>query len=331
MIGPGMVFRQAIFLLTLMCILAAHAPEQAKAQRTTSPFSVLELDASARAAALGGSIGTRITADPSLLYYNPATLNPAMSGTLALTYLNHIGDLNAGTIAYARDVDRIGTVAGGIRFLTWGSTPETDDEGNEVGSFGASDVVLTVSAAREYAPRLNLGISLHGVFSGIAGERASAVAADVGAVYMLGNDRTAVSATLRNGGFVVSSFGSAEDRLPTDLRLTLSHRLEHLPLLLAVTASNLQAPGDAPSNVEGLSAAMRHLSFSGEFLFSETFNVRFGYNHRRHQDLKMNARLDMAGVGAGFGIKVNRFVLDYAFNSWSTLGGLHQFTVRTAI
>ena len=254
-----------------------------------------------------------------------------MSGVLALTYLNHVGDLNAGSITYARDVDRIGTVAGGIRFLTWGSTPEADEEGNETGTFGASDVVLTVSAAREYIPQLSLGVSLHGVFSGIAGERASALAADVGATYMLGNGRTAVSATLRNGGFVMSSFGSTEDRLPTDLRLTLSHRLEHLPLLLAVTGSNLQAPGDAPADVDGLSAAMRHLSFSGEFIFSETFNVRFGYNHRRHQDLKMNARLDMAGVSMGFGLKVNRFFLDYAFSSWSTLGGLHQFTVRTAI
>ncbi len=74
----------------------------------------------------------------------------------------------------------------------------------------------------------------------------------------------------------------------------------------------------------------QHVILGGEFQFSRAFNVRFGYNHRRHEGLKTGSRLDLAGVGLGFGLKITRFRLDYAFNSWS-FGGLHQLTVRTAI
>jgi hypothetical protein len=68
----------------------------------------------------------------------------------------------------------------------------------------------------------------------------------------------------------------------------------------------------------------------GEFYFSEAFNVRVGYNHRRHEELKMKSRLDLAGVGMGFGLVIRGVGFDYAYNSWSSVGGLHQFTLRVS-
>ena len=76
---------------------------------------------------------------------------------------------------------------------------------------------------------------------------------------------------------------------------------------------------------------MEHISLGGEFQFSEGFNLRIGYNHRRHEALKTKSRLDFAGFGFGVGLKISSIRFDYAYNSWSEAGGMSQFTVRTAL
>ena len=76
---------------------------------------------------------------------------------------------------------------------------------------------------------------------------------------------------------------------------------------------------------------LHHLILGAEFQFSPAFNVRFGYNHRRHEALKTGSRLDLAGFATGFGLRIRRFGFDYAFNTWSSIGALHQFTLRTML
>jgi hypothetical protein len=33
----------------------------------------------------------------------------------------------------------------------------------------------------------------------------------------------------------------------------------------------------------------------------------------------------------GFGVTVSGLTVDYAYNSWSSLGGLHQFSLRAGL
>lgn len=324
--------RVVCFILALVVGVSASGPFEVRAQSTDlSPFSILRLEPSARAAALGGSFGTAAQADINAFYYNPASLNDAMHGTLALTYLNHISDLSAGFLAYAHDFPGVATFATSLRYLSWGDIQGADADGNETSRFSPSDMVVSIGAAIEYVPDVRLGATVHGLYSSMASYSASAIAADAGVLWTPGGGNTSIGLSLHNIGHVMSNYGRTDDRLPADLRLSISHRLQHLPLLVSITGRNLQSPGEAPDGISGFSSVMRHFTFGGEFQFSDAFNVRFGYNHRSHQDLKMNARLDLAGVGMGFGLRVNRFYLDYAFNSWSTLGSLHQLGVRTRI
>jgi hypothetical protein len=314
--------------IVLFLLLSVAVASTAQAQMSGT-FSILRLDPSPRAAAMAGSYGTAPANDVHAMFYNPAALSDELAGRLGLVYLNHIGDLNAGFTAYAWELDGVGTVAGGLRFLSWGSTDRIGEDGVEDGTFGATDLAVTLALGREYAKNIRVGAAIHGISSGIDSHRASALAADLGATLEYGGIVAGLS--VHNLGIVTSSLGVEEDLLPTDLRLTVSGRLQHLPLLLSVTGRNLQDPGRGPDNLDGFDAVMRHLALGGEFQFSDAFQIRFGYNHQRHQDLKMSTRLDMAGVGLGFGLRVNRFHLDYAFNSWSTLGSLHQIGVSTRI
>lgn len=316
--------------IAISLCLSLFAVSSATAQ-VAGTFSLLKIDASPRIGALGGAYGASSGNDVHSLYYNPSGLEASMTGMLGLSYLNHVGDLNAGFTTYVRDVDRIGTLGVGLRFLTWGSSDRIDEMGVEDGTFGASEVILTVGGARQYNEAVRIGVAVHAMTSGIDDHRASAVAIDLGTTYTVPGSTLSASLSLHNLGVVASSIGELDDELPLDLRLSISGRLQHLPLLLTVSGRNLHDPGNGPDNLEGFDAVMRHLAFGGEFQFSESFQLRFGYNHQRHQDLKMSSRLDLAGLGLGFGLRVNRFMLDYGFNSWSTLGGLHHIGVSTRV
>ena len=315
------------FFFGVLALLAV--PAQAQPSDLTT-FSLLRLEPSARAAALGGSFSAVYGDDVNALFYNPAGLNQSTHGALSLSYLNHLSDLNAGFIAYSRHLDGLGSLGAGLRFLNFGELERADENGERSGTFGASNAVLTLSGARAYREHFRYGVSVHALVSSIDVYRASALALDVGGLYTIPSQRLNFSLSVNNLGVTLSSLGTTRDALPLDVRVGVAKRLRYLPLLLSLTGYNLQDPGGGLPDATGVNTVLQHLALGGELQFSEAFNVRFGYNHRRHEDLKTSSRLDLAGVGLGFGIKIARVGFDYAFNSWS-FAGLHQFTLRTRL
>jgi len=318
--------------LLAVCCLSFLLPFTAQAQPgDLSGFSFLRLEPSARAAALGGAFTAVYGDDVNTLFYNPALLNPQMHGALAVSYLNHLSDLNAGFIAYSRDYAGLGTFGVGLRFLSYGDLERANEQGERLGSFSASDVALTIGGARPYGERLRYGANVHLAYASIDSFNASALALDLGVLYLLEASNFAFSASVNNLGVTLSSLGNTRDDLPVDLRLGLTKRLTHLPLLLSVTGYNLHDLGDTPADATVIDNVLRHVALGGEFQFSQAFNLRVGYNHQRHEALQMKSRLDFAGLGFGIGLKITRVRVDYAFNSWSSIGGLHQFTLQTAL
>ena len=325
-----MPFNRLLCLLGLVCVLASSLPVQAQ-PGDLSGFGFLRLEPSARAAALGGSFSAVYGDDVNGFFYNPALLNESTDGHLSLSYLNHLSDINAGFVAYSRHYDGLGSLAAGLRFLSWGTLQGADEQGNRTDDFSAADVALTIGGARTQGENLYYGANVHVIYSSVEDFNASALAADVGVLYYMAEQRLGFSASVNNAGVTLRSLGDTTDDLPLDVRLGVTKRLRYIPLLISLTGYNLHAPGSGtPEEATALGNVLHHLIVGGEFQFSEAFNVRFGYNHRRHEDLKQGSRLDLAGVGLGFGLKIRRFNLDYAFNSWS-FAGLHQFTVRTGL
>ena len=54
-------------------------------------------------------------------------------------------------------------------------------------------------------------------------------------------------------------------------------------------------------------------------LFPESgFNIRLGYNVRRSEELRILEQRSFAGLSAGFGIKLNKLRLSYAYSKYST-------------
>ncbi len=276
----------------------------------------------------GYAPGTDVTA----FFQNPAALKPVMDNALALSYINHLADFNGGMAAYSLVVPGVGVVGGGVRYLSYGSFDEATRDGERTGStFGAGDLALTVGLARGYGERFRYGGAVNAVYSRVAAEGAFALALGAGALYDIPEYQLALSASVTNLGTALSSVGTSAPSLPLDVRLGVTKVLAYLPLAITLTGHHLHRPGFAENTSSTVDAVMHHLSLGGELRFSEAFQLRAGYNHHRHQTLKMGGRLDFAGFGAGFGLALAGFKFDYAFSSWSSLGGLHYLTVRTQL
>ncbi|MDX1532516.1 MAG: hypothetical protein R3362_13375, partial [Rhodothermales bacterium] len=98
---------RAFAALLLFLVAGAVAAQPSR----LSGFGLLRLEPSARAAALAGSYGAVIgTAggDVNGLFYNPALLDAEAHRQLAVSYLNHLSDVNAGFAAFGYDVPRLG-------------------------------------------------------------------------------------------------------------------------------------------------------------------------------------------------------------------------------
>ncbi len=324
--------RPSLRFAALLCVLLTAAPSvQAQSSRLTG-FSLLRLDPSARAAALAGAYAPldaeRTQADG--MFYNPAFLAATADRQVALGYLNHLADVNAGFAAYVEEVTYLrGTVGVGVRFLSYGEFERTGVDGSADGTFGGSETALTVSYAHALSERLQVGLGVHGAFVSLEDASASAVAGDLGVAYVVPERGLLISASLRNAGVALQSLGAEEDVLPVDLRFSISKRLTYVPLRVTVAGYDLTRFED--ENGTALNEIARHLAVSGEFFFGRALTARVGYDHRRHEDLKSGARVDLAGLGAGFGLNLRRFGFDYAYNAWSSFGGLHHLTLHAQL
>lgn len=321
----------SVLLVVFVFVCWLPAATVSSAQIESVAFPVVQLDESARVAALGGRSPALTTDDVGALFSNPALLSTLARKTISVSYLNHIGSITAGWISYAVGVDSLTTAGVGIRYLTFGSIEKADEEGVRNGTFSASDMSITVGASRSTIPSLTYGVNVNFLLSSIDGFHSSALTADAGVFYEMAASGTTLGATIHHAGFVLSSFGRRDDRVPFDIRIGLTKRLTHMPLLLSVTAYRLHSFDGGPDDATALSSALYHLILGAEFVFSDSFQIRFGYNHRRHDELRMKSRLDLAGISFGTGIRLSRIAVDYAFSSWSSLGGLHRFSVRTGL
>ena len=140
------------------------------AQVEISGFPVVQLDESARVAALGGRSPALATDDVSAVFSNPAMLSLKARNKLSLSYLNHVGSVNAAWLSYARGLDSLTTVAIGIRYLGFGSFDRADDQGSTDGTFNASDLSLTIGASRRFRERINFGANVHYLLSSMAAD-----------------------------------------------------------------------------------------------------------------------------------------------------------------
>jgi hypothetical protein len=326
----------------------------------TKAFSFLDLPVPARANALGGAAIAIWDRDVNLGYSNPALLNPSCTKQLGFNVVNFVSDLSYGNFSYANQFKKHGTFAAGIQFFNYGKFDGRNEYDVETGVFKAADYSLNISYAKTLNKdsTLSLGVSLKTIYSNYNIYSAFGNAVDVGLTYHT-KKQFVVSILAKNYGRQWKSFSenTVKEDLPSDFQIGISKKVSKAPFRLILLYDQLLKwdltyvnPQDPPSNIDpftnqpivkttkqirndkiskGLDKFGRHLVFGTEMILGKNFMIRVAYNYRKGKEMALPDVKKANGLSLGFGLKVYKFHLDYAFSKYALTGNSHTFGITT--
>ena len=308
-------------------------------------YSFLNYSTSARQTALGGSVLT-LRDDVNQPLWNPASINEQMDANVSFNYVNFLSDINYLSATYAHNVDRhVGTFHAGLTYLNYGTLIGADENGIETGTFKAFDMAFSVGYAFQI-PRSNffVGANAKIINSVIEQYTSLGLAADIGVMYYSEEKPFQIAAVIRNAGMQLTNYTDLQEPLPLQIQVGGSYKLEHVPIKLYGTLDNLQRwqlayanPSDSTTDFNGnttnedptfISNLMRHVVIGAELFLDSGFSLRTGFNLQRAQELSLNEKRTFAGISFGFGLKMKRFKLNYAFSKYHPVSDSHSFSLE---
>lgn len=297
--------KQNIFLSAVL-MLAASAAYAAGPGTTGASF--LKVGVGARELALG-SAASVLTEGAGAANWNPAALAAVKSRSLSASYNMLFIDESQGYLGFASPLkDDKGVIGAGVNYLTVADIEKrAGDSDNPDSLFDSNSMALALSFAKaEIKPGLALGASLKYVSQDLDTKTDKALAVDLGSVYKLSDVYTAA--------FVVQNLGG---KIGPD----------SLPLLFkgGVARTFLDGKLAAAADLDWLANDERlYLDLGAEYLLNRNLAFRAGYQFGRAQD---ELGSGLVGLGAGLGLKFDRFALDYAYVPFGDLGDTHRMTL----
>jgi len=288
----------------------------------TTTYNFLKLDVDARSSSMAG---TFIAAenDVNSLFYNPAGIATITKSQASVGFFKYLLDINSGNAAFAMKYGDYGYFSAGIRYVNYGSFDKYDENFNNVGTFSANDIAFSLGYANVYADRLFYGANAKIIYSGIDEYTSTGLALDLGLMYKLTEYEANLGISLLNFGTQLSSYIDTKEDLPLELRFGGSKKLEYLPLTFNFSFNNLIEDTDEFID------RFKNFSLGGEFILSDYFNLRIGYNNQLRQNLKTGSSTGLGGFSAGIGFKYeDKYFVDYGFNSMGNIGALHRINLR---
>lgn len=307
-------------------------------------YQFLNLSTSSRQVALGGEVLTLID-DVNQPIWNPSTINAELDKQLSVNYTSYLAGINIGSASYAQVINRrFGTLFGNITYLNYGTLIGADENGNETGTFNASDVAVSVGYSFNL-PWTNfyMGFNVKLISSTISNFTSNGVASDFSILYNSPYKPFRITLVARNMGGQIKSFNGLTERLPFKVAMGFDYKLTHVPLRWYVTLDNLQQwnisvanPSNQTTDLEGnvteekvsfLANAMRHLVIGAELFPESAINLRAGYNFRRASELRLQNARSFSGISFGFGIKMNKIKFNYAFSKYHAASSASTFSI----
>lgn len=314
-------------------------------------YQFMTLPNTARVTALGGSLITVNDDDGALAFQNPGVLNDAMSNQISFSQSFYLEDINYGSVSVTRKLGKLNYFTG-VQYINYGDFQMTDETGFITGQFDAKELAILGGAGYQYSETLSFGATAKFINSRFETYSSYGLAADLGALYADTSKGFSIGFVVKNLGQQIASYTPDNtEQLPFDVQLGISKRLRYLPFRYTFTFHNLHRwdityndPnaesatllfGEEPVEQSDIAAfadnLARHMIFSGEFLLGRKQNLRlrFAYDHLRRRELMVDNTLGMMGFSLGFGLKVNRFRIDYGRGNYHLAGGNSHLTLST--
>ena len=320
-----------------------------------APFQFLYLSPSAAITALGENTVAHSGSDLALAWFNPASLNAEQTHqSFAFHHQFLYQGIHNGYASYSQYIPEWKlSLHAGLKYVDYGDFLETDLLGQVLGNFSANEIAFVLGGAYAVNERVTFGFNSKYIGSYLESYSASALAFDFGAQYIDKESRLQVGLALQNIGFGLDSYLPGQSvKVPYNLIVGFTKRLEHVPFRLGVHAHSLQYPnmryetpfarvtslfGEGPEVTPPFSRFLdnvfRHLLFSGEFLLGEqeNFTLRFAYNHLRRKELQVLDFRSLTGFSGGLGLKMGPLQFSYAYSIYHLAGGVHHLGVGTRL
>lgn len=296
-------------------------------------------------AATGGNLFAVNDSDFTLVTDNPSLLNAGMHNHFILSYTNYISDINAGYAGYAADFKSIGTVAAGLKYINYGKFIETDIYDQKLGEFSASDYSLNLTFSKKLHPQILSGGTIKGIYSSFYAGNSYGVAADLAGTLISKNSSFIAAMVFKNMGAQITTYSQGiREPLPFEVQLGLSKKIKYAPIRLVYSLRNLQKwrlasagmisfPAKAENNETyrklydaGYNFAL-HSGVGIEFFPVKSFIIRFGYEHKKRNEMKMADRSGLIGFSIGAGIRILKMNLSYARSSYHFAGASNHLTI----
>lgn len=268
----------------------------ASAQESRTAYNFLRLPQSAHAAALGGDNISLVDDDAMLAQHNPALLYNVSNKTLSLGYMNYMEGVQTAGAAFNMHWGERASWGVNAQYLNYGTMTETTYDWRELGTFSAKEVAVAGLLAYELGRGFVGGITARFVSSHIGRYNALAAAVDLGVNYYSEDKGLSLSAVVRSLGGQLKAFEDDFERMPTDVQVGVTYRLQSAPLRFSLTAVRLN-----DWEVHGLG---NHLVVGADVLLGDVLYLSAGYNALRAKEMKIDLGDDGSsahGAGLSFG------------------------------
>ena len=301
------------------------------AQEGTNVYPFLNIPVSARQAALGGDAVSVRDYDVSFAAVNPGLMNLEQDEMISVNYASYLADSKYGTISYVKDLEEGHLVSLSARYMDYGKMPRTDESAVIDGEFGAMDASIGLGYAYQFDEDWTIAGSASFVTSRIDNYTSMAVVGNAGVTYHNRQSNETLALVFRNFGYQFKTYNGLRENVAFRVDLGYTKILDEFPVALTITAHDLQKLNisqDFNNNGQEISWSRKltdHLSFGAELFPQQAFNIRFGYNVKRGNELAVLDQRSFSGLSAGFGIKISSFRFDYAHVRYHNSSNVNHF------
>ncbi|WP_313717308.1 type IX secretion system protein PorQ [Kaistella carnis] len=301
------------------------------AQEGTNVYPFLNIPVSARQAALGGDAVSVRDFDVSFAGVNPGLMNLEQEQMLSVNYASYLADSKYGTVSFVKDLEEGHLLGFNARYMDYGKIPRTDESAEISGEFGAMDASIGLAYAYQFDEDFTIAGGANFVTSKIDSYTSMSLVGNAGVTYHNKQSNETVALVFRNFGYQFKSFNGVRENVAFRVDLGYTKILDEFPLAITVTAHDLQKfniSQDLNNNGQETRWTRKvadHISLGAELFPEQAFNIRFGYNIRRGNELAVLDQRSFAGLSAGFGIKISSFRFDYAHVRYHNSSNVNMF------
>ncbi len=299
----------------------------------------------AKLEALGGELISDRGRDVNSFWNNPASMTLDRTQWASFSFFPYYGGINNYMLSFSLEESKTGVWSGGLNYTDYGSIQAKDDAGNDLGEFSPRSFYAGVSYSYPLEP-FSIGGTIKYASSRIDSYNASGLFLDIGGQFSHPEKDWVIGMSFFNIGFPFDLYHEHQDyTMPFDIQIGTSFKPEHMPFRFSVTAHSLykydivyldpntstqldQNGNEVAEEKSTFDKIASHFVIGGEMIMSKNFNIRFGYNHLRRAQLKVDERAAFSGFSLGFMLRVKSLQLEYSRSFYHIHGGRNMFTLQ---